>query len=113
MQLINNTKIAQFYSCLYQPYAKFSHEKWKHSNIAYDYTLKTNVLNLYHDVEDVNSYAVLKIRFDLVSNKELLNTYSYDKKVKCETTNAYGFVMAINKALDEVSSDLLVKLSGK
>jgi len=83
----------------------------KRSNIAYDYTLKTNVLNLYHDVENVNSYAVLKIRFDLVSNKELLKTYSYDKRVKCETTNAYGFVMAINKALDEVSSDLLVQLS--
>jgi len=83
----------------------------KRSNIAYDYTLQTNVLNLYHEVEDTNSYAVLKIRFDLVSNKELLKTYRYDKRIICETTNAYGFVMAINKALDEVSSDLLMKLS--
>ncbi|WP_419763664.1 MAG: ABC-type transport auxiliary lipoprotein family protein [Arcobacter sp.] len=83
----------------------------KRSNIAYDYTLKTNVLNLYHEVQDTNSYAVLKIRFDLVSNKKLLKTYRYDKKVLCETTNAYGFVIAINKAFDELSSDLLVQLS--
>lgn len=83
----------------------------KRSSIAFDYILKTNVVNLYHQVENTNSYAVLKIRFDLVSKEKLLETYSYDKRILCETTNAYGFVMAINKAFDEVSSDLLVQLS--
>lgn len=85
----------------------------KKSNILFDYSLKTNVINLYHAVEGDKSYAVLKIRFDLVSNKELLKTFSYDKKILCKTTDAYGFILAINQAFDEVSSDLLVQLSGK
>ncbi len=85
----------------------------KRSNLTFDYNLKTNVINLYHLVEGSKSYAVLKIKFDLVSNNELLKSYSYDKKILCKTTNAYGFVLAINQAFDEVSSDLLIKLSGK
>lgn len=82
----------------------------KRSSIEFDYILKTNVINLYHSVERDSSYAILKIRFDLVSNNELLQTYSYNKKTLCNTTDAYGFVLAINKAFDEVSTDLLLKL---
>jgi cholesterol transport system auxiliary component len=83
----------------------------KKSNIVFDYTLKTNILKLYHEVEDSSSYAILKIRFDLVSNKELIKTYSYNKKILCETTNAYGFVLAINKAFGEISEDLSLQFS--
>jgi cholesterol transport system auxiliary component len=81
------------------------------SKIKFDYELKTNVVNLYHSFEGDKSYAIVKVRFDLVSNDEVLKTYSYDKKILCETNNAYGFVIATNKAFEEVVKDLSLQLS--
>lgn len=81
------------------------------SKIDFDYTLKTDVSNLYHSFEDDKSYAIVKVKFDLVSNKGILKTYSYDKKILCETNNAYGFVIAVNKAFEEVVKDLSLQLS--
>lgn len=81
------------------------------SKIDFEYTLKTDVSNLYHSFEDDKSYAVIKVRFDLVSNKDILKTYTYDKKILCETNNAYGFVIAVNKGFEEVVKDLSLQLS--
>ena len=85
----------------------------KKSNVDFDYSLKTNISTLYHKIEDNKSFAILKIRFDLVSGKKFIKTYSYDKKILCETTNAYGFVLAINKAFDEVLTDLTSQLNSE
>jgi cholesterol transport system auxiliary component len=81
------------------------------SKIKFDYELKTNVVNLYHSFESDKSYAIVKVRFDLVSNDEVIKTYSYDKKILCETNNAYSFVIATNKAFEEVVKDLSLQLS--
>lgn len=81
------------------------------SKIDFDYILKTDIATLYHSFEDDKSYAVIKVRFDLVSNKNILKTYSYDKKILCQTNNAYGFVIATNKAFEEVVNDLMSELS--
>ena len=83
----------------------------KKSNIEFDYTLKSNVINLYHGFEEDKSYAILKIKFDLVTDKKLLKTFSYDKKLLCKTNTPYGFIIAINSAFDEVSADLSLQLS--
>jgi len=83
----------------------------KRVDIAFDYTLKSNIINLYNSFEEGKSYAILKIKFDLVSKEKLLKTYSYDKKVLCQTNRPYGFIVAINKAFDEVMDELTLELS--
>lgn len=77
------------------------------SKIVFDYSLKTNVVNLFHSFENDKSYAIVKVKFELVSNNEVIKTYSYDKKILCQTNNAYGFVLASNKAFDEIVNDLI------
>lgn len=80
------------------------------SKIKFDYELKTNVVNLYHSFESDKSYAIVKVRFDLISKDEVIKTFNYDKKILCETNNAYGFVIATNKAFEEVVKDLSLQL---
>ncbi len=80
------------------------------SKIKYDYVLKTNVMSLYNSIEETNSFAVLSIKFDLVSNDEVIKTYTYNKKVLCQNNKPYDFVIAVNKAFEEVVSDLTLQL---
>lgn len=80
------------------------------SKIKYDYVLKTNVMSLYNSIEETNSFAVLSIKFDLVSNDEVIKTYTYNKKVLCQNNKPYDFVIAVNKAFEEVVSDLNLQL---
>jgi cholesterol transport system auxiliary component len=80
------------------------------SKIKYDYMLKTNVMSLYNSIEGTSSFAVLSIKFDLVSNDEIVKTYTYNKKVLCQNNKPYYFVVAVNKAFEEVVSDLNLQL---
>lgn len=82
----------------------------KKSKLEFDYMLKTDVIKLFHSVEKDKSYAILKIKFDLIRDNKVNKTFSYNKKVLCESTDAYGFVKALNKAFEEVINDLLLKL---
>lgn len=83
----------------------------KDSKIEHEYTLKTDIIKLYHSFENDNSYAILNIKFDLVKDKKILKSITYDKKILCKTNNAYGFVEALNKGLDEVVNNLLSSFS--
>ncbi len=85
----------------------------KKSNIDFDYSLKTNISTLYHKIEVDKSFAILKIRFDLISGKKYIKTYSYDKKLLCDSTDAYGFVLALNKAFAEVVNDLTTQIKSE
>ena len=80
------------------------------SKIKYDYMLKTNLMSLYNSIEGTNSFAVLSIKFDLVSNDEVVKTYTYNKKVLSQNNKPYDFVVAVNKAFEEVVSDLNLQL---
>jgi len=85
----------------------------KRSQVDYDYTLKTKVANLYHSIEGNKSYAVLRVRFDLIRGKNFLKSYTYDKKVLCTTNNPYGFVVSLNKVLEEIVIDLTSQLNSE
>lgn len=80
------------------------------SKIKFDYVLKTNVMSLYNSIEGTNSFAVLSIKFDLVLNDEVIKTYTYNKKVLCENNKPYDFVIAVNKAFEEVVNELHLQL---
>lgn len=75
-----------------------------------EYVLKTNVTDLYNSIEGNKSYAILKIKFDLQLNKQSIKTYTYEKKILCQTNDPYGFVIAINKAFEEVINNLNLQL---
>ena len=102
--LHNNLAQALEYSNIYKTVLK---EK---SKIKYDYMLKTNLMSLYNSIEGTNSFAVLSIKFDLVSNDEVVKTYTYNKKVLSQNNKPYDFVVAVNKAFEEVVSDLNLQL---
>lgn len=80
------------------------------SEIKFDYMLKTNVISLYNSIESNNSFAVLSIKFDLVLNNELVKTFTYNKKVLSQGNKPYDFVVAVNKAFEEVASDLNLQI---
>ena len=80
------------------------------SEIKFDYMLKTNVVSLYNSIERNNSFAVLSIKFDLVSNGEVLKTFTYNKKVLSQGNKPYDFVVAVNKAFEEVANDLNLQI---
>jgi cholesterol transport system auxiliary component len=80
------------------------------SKIKFDYMLKTNVVSLYNSIEGTNSFAVLSIKFDLVSNDEVVRAYTYHKKILCQNNKPYDFVIAVNKAFEEVANDLNLQL---
>ena len=72
--------------------------------------LKTNVIDIYNSIEENKSFAILKVKFDLEFNKNIIKTFTYEKKILCKTNNPYGFVIAINQAFKEVVNDLNLKI---
>ena len=74
------------------------------------YKLKTNVIDIYNSIEENKSFAILKVKFDLEFNKNIIKTYTYEKKILCKTNEPYGFVIAINQAFEEVVNDLSLQL---
>ncbi|WP_121627614.1 ABC-type transport auxiliary lipoprotein family protein [Poseidonibacter antarcticus] len=81
------------------------------ANIDFDYILKTNVINLYNSIENEKSYAIVKVRFILVSGKKLVKTFTYNKRILSQKNNPYGFVLSTNKAFEEIINDLSFQLS--
>lgn len=79
----------------------------KDKKIKSQYRLKTEVFKMYQDFEDDKSYAVLKIKFDLLKDEKIVKSFNFDKKVLCKSNNAYGFVEATNKAFEESINSLL------
>ena len=79
----------------------------KDKKIEHEYSLKTEVIKLYQTFEEDKSYAVLKLKFDLVKDNKVLKSFNFDKKVLCKSNNAYGLVQATNKAFEESINSLL------
>ena len=89
----------------------FSLVSFEDAKIKYDYVLKTNVIKIYHEINENKSYVILKINFDLVKDKELVKTFSYDKKVLVKENKPYEFVNTLNKTFDEVLEELLKQIN--
>ena len=85
----------------------FSLVSLEDTKIKYDYVIKTSVIKIYHEIDGDKSYAILKIKFDLLKDKELIKTFSYDKKFLVKETKPYGFVNTLNKIFDDVLEELL------
>ncbi|MCT7541702.1 ABC-type transport auxiliary lipoprotein family protein [Aliarcobacter cryaerophilus] len=79
----------------------------KDKKIEHEYSLKTEVIKLYQTFEEDKSYAVLKLKFDLVKDEKIVKSFNFDKKVLCKSSNAYGFVQATNRAFEESINSLL------
>ncbi len=89
----------------------FSIVSFEDAKIKYDYVLKTNVIKIYHEINEHKSYVILKINFDLLKEKELVKTFSYDKKVLVKENKPYEFVNTLNKTFDEVLEKLLKEIN--
>ena len=79
----------------------------KDKKIEHEYSLKTEVIKLYQTFEEDKSYAVLKLKFDLIKDEKIVKSFNFDKKVLCKSNNTYGFVQATNKAFEESINSLL------
>lgn len=89
----------------------FSFVSLEDSKIKYDYILKTNVIKIYHEINGDKSYAILKIKFDLLKDKTLVKTIDYDKKILVSQNKPYEFVKSVNKSFEEIVEELLKDIS--
>lgn len=89
----------------------FSLVSQEDAKVKYDYVLKTNVIKIYHEINGDKSYAVLKIKFDLLKDKTLVKTMDYDKKILVKENKPYEFVKTVNKSLEEIMEELLKEIS--
>ena len=83
----------------------------KDRKLDFEYFLKSEIIKLYQVFEQDKSYAIIKVNFDLIKDKKVVKSYSFDKKILCKTNDAYGFVKATNKGLEEVIYTLLKQLA--
>ena len=56
----------------------------KDKKIEHEYSLKTEVIKLYQTFEEDKSYAVLKLKFDLVKDEKIVKSFNFDKKILCK-----------------------------
>jgi cholesterol transport system auxiliary component len=89
----------------------FSLVSLEDSKIKYDYILKTNVIKIYHEINGDKSYAILKIKFDLLKDKTLVKTIDYDKKILVSQNKPYEFVKSVNKSFEEIVEELIKEIS--
>ena len=104
--MIHNSLLESFQSSEIFSLVSFSDAK-----IKYDYVLKTNVIKIYHEINENKSYVILKINFGLVKDKELVKTFSYDKKVLVKENKPYEFVNGLNKIFEEIMEELLKEIN--
>ena len=83
----------------------------KDRKLDFEYLLKSEIIKLYQVFEQDKSYAIIKVNFDLIKDKKVIKSYSFDKKILCKTNDAYGFVEATNKGLEETINTLLKQLA--
>ena len=89
----------------------FSLVSLEDSKIKYDYILKTNVIKIYHEINGDKSYAILKIKFDLLKDKTLVKTIDYDKKILVSQNKPYEFVKSVNKSFEEIIEELIKEIN--
>ena len=75
-----------------------------------DYVLKTNLLKLYHEIQDDKSYAIIKIKFDLLKDEKIVKTFTFDKKVMVPQNKPYEFVNSTNKAFNDILEELIKEI---
>ena len=75
-----------------------------------DYVLKTNLLKLYHEIQNDKSYAIIKIKFDLLKDEKVVKTFTFDKKVMVSQNKPYDFVNSTNKALNDILEELIKEI---
>ena len=75
-----------------------------------DYVLKTNLLKLYHEIQDDKSYAIIKIKFDLLKDEKVVKTFTFDKKVMVPQNKPYEFINSTNKALNDILEELIKEI---
>ena len=76
-----------------------------------DYVLKSNLLKLYHEIQDDKSYAIIKIKFDLLKDEKVVKTFTFDKKVMVSQNKPYEFVNTTNKAFNDILEELIKEIS--
>jgi cholesterol transport system auxiliary component len=76
-----------------------------------DFVLKTNLLKLYHEIQDDKSYAIIKIKFDLLKDEKVVKIFTFDKKVLVKENKPYEFVRSVNKSFEEIAEELLKEIS--
>jgi len=76
-----------------------------------DFILKTNLLKLYHEIQDDKSYAIIKIKFDLLKDEKIVKTFTFDKKVMVSQNKPYEFVNSTNKAFNDILEELIKEIS--
>ena len=75
-----------------------------------DYVLKTNLLKLYHEIQDDKSYAIIKIKFDLLKDEKIVKTFTFDKKVMVPQNKPYEFINSTNKSLNDILEELIKEI---
>ena len=89
----------------------FSLVSLEDTKIKYDYVIKTSVIKIYHEINGDKSYAILKIKFDLLKDKTLVKTMDYDKKVLVLQNKPYEFVKSMNKSFEEIVEELIKEIN--
>ena len=89
----------------------FSLVSFTDAKIKYDYVLKTNVIKLYHEINENKSYVILRINFDLLKDEKLVKTFSYDKKVLVKENKPYEFINSLNKTFEKITEELLKEIN--
>ena len=89
----------------------FSLVSLEDTKIKYDYVIKTSVIKIYHEINGDKSYAILKIKFNLLKDKTLVKTMDYDKKVLVLQNKQYEFVKSMNKSFEEIVEELIKEIN--
>ena len=89
----------------------FSIVSFEDTKIKYDYVIKTSVIKIYHEINGDKSYAILKIKFNLLKDKTLVKTMDYDKKVLVLQNKPYEFVKSMNKSFEEIVEELIKEIN--
>ena len=89
----------------------FSLVSLEDTKIKYDYVIKTRVIKIYHEINGDKSYAILKIKFNLLKDKTLVKTMDYDKKVLVSQNKPYEFVKSMNKSFEEIVEELIKEIN--
>jgi cholesterol transport system auxiliary component len=103
-----NLPSSMIHNSLLEIFTFVSQEKTEQKS---DYVLKTNLLKLYHEIQDDKSYAIIKIKFDLLKDEKVVKTFTFDKKVMVSQNKPYEFVNSTNKALNDILEELIKEIS--
>jgi len=75
-----------------------------------DFILESNIIEFYQAFDkDKHSFATVKISFFLIDQKDktVVSKYTINSKVLTQSLDAKGGVYAFNRALDQISTELI------